>query len=94
MQHIHAQRLCAGSLATPTEERTRMHEVEILKQLLAREDREVWTCAQLERAVGDDPLDLSDALRNLNAAGVIHLSEDSVTVSRTASWTIHLASIL
>jgi predicted transcriptional regulator len=95
MQYLHAQRLCGGSLATPsTEQRTRMREIEIIKRLLARRDRDPWSRAQLERVVGGDPLDLSDALRNLNAAGVVHLSEDNVTVSRAARWTADLMTDL
>lgn len=85
-------RVCAGSLEESTEQRTRMNEAEVLRRLLACRDRESPTRAALERMIGGDPLDLSDALRNLNAAGVIHLSEDGVSVTRTASWTANVLS--
>jgi hypothetical protein len=91
---VNAQPLCRGSLATlSTETRTRTREAESLKQLLAREDREPWTRAQLERVIGGNPLDLSDALHNLSATGVIHLSEEHVSVSRAASRTARLITM-
>jgi hypothetical protein len=70
-----------------------MREAESLKQLLAREDHEPWSRAQLERVIGGNPLDLSDALHNLSATGVIHLSEEQVTPSRVASRTARLIAM-
>jgi hypothetical protein len=67
-----------------TRVRTGMCEVGVVKQLLARDDREVWTRAVLECAVAGNPLDVSDALSNLAVAGVIHLSEERVELARTA----------
>ncbi len=94
MEHINTQPLCRGSFAThSTKARTKMHEAESLKWLLACEDRGPWTRAQLERVVGGNALDLSDALHNLSAAGVIHLSEEQVSVSRAASRTAQLISM-
>jgi hypothetical protein len=67
-----------------TRVRTGMCEVGVVKRLLARDDCEPWPRAALECAVAGNPLDVSDALSNLAAAGVIHLSEERVALSRTA----------
>lgn len=76
------ERWCGGLLAVPsTEVRTGLCEVEAVKRLLVREGRDPWTRVQLERAIGGNPLDLSDALHNLAVAGVIRLSEESVTLT-------------
>lgn len=79
------QRGCYGSHAVlSTQARTKMCEVGVLRCLVAPDGREPWTRAGLECGVGGDPLDLSDALHNLRTAGVIHLSEERVILSRTA----------
>jgi hypothetical protein len=61
-----------------------MCEAGLLRFLIARDGRELWTRAGLECGVGGDPLDLSDALHNLQAAGVIQLGEEQVALSCTA----------
>jgi hypothetical protein len=71
--------------ALSTHARTVMCEVEVVRRLLlARDVRHTWTRAGLERAIGGNPLDLSDALSNLADVGVIALSEEPVMLSRTA----------
>jgi hypothetical protein len=67
-----------------TRARTGLCEVEVVKRLLAIDDREGWTRAALECSVAGSPLDVSDALSNLAAMRVIHLSEERVALSRTA----------
>jgi hypothetical protein len=59
-------------------------EVEVVKRLLAREGRDRWTRVQLESSIGGNPRDLSDALYNLAAVGVICVSEESVTLTSAA----------
>jgi len=71
-------------VAPSTEARTATCEVEVVKRLLARESREPWTRVQLERAIRSNPLDLSDALHNLAAVGLIRLSEARVTLTPDA----------
>ncbi len=67
-----------------TRARTEMCEVEVVKRLLTRDDCGAWTRAALECSVAGNPLDVSDALSNLAAASVIHLTEERVVLSRTA----------
>lgn len=93
MSSRYAECRCGGSVAAPstTEARIAMCEVEVLERLLAREGQVPWTRVSLECAIGGNALDLSDALYNLAAAGVIYLSEESVTLSRTArNWMLRL----
>ena len=83
MSSTYAKSRYSDSLAVlPTEARTRTCEMDVVKRLLAREGRDPWTRVQLECATGGNALDLSDALSNLAAAGVIRLSEEIVTFSR------------
>lgn len=71
--------------ALSTHTRTAMCEVEVVRRLLhACDDRCPWARAALECAIGGNPLDVSDALSNLADVGVIRLSEEYVTLSRTA----------
>jgi hypothetical protein len=77
-----SERWCGASLAVPsTEARTGMCEVEVVKRLLDHGNRDPLTRVQLERMIGGNPLDPSDALHNLAAVGVICLSEESVTLA-------------
>jgi transcriptional regulator with XRE-family HTH domain len=88
-------RACVGSLARGGEEHTRLLEARVFATLRAREHRDPYARAQLERRLaGANPLDLSDALRNLAEAGVINLGEERVTLSRAAIWTMRLATMV
>jgi hypothetical protein len=76
-----------------TRARTVMCEVEIVMRLLAWDDREPWSRAALECALGSYPLDLSDALSNLAVSGVICLSEERVSLSCAArNLMLHLGA--
>jgi hypothetical protein len=67
-------------------ERITLAEVAVLKRLLSNE-HDPWTRAELERDIAGNMLDVSDALTNLDRAGLINLTEQLVTVSRTARHT-------
>jgi hypothetical protein len=75
-------------------QRVTLDEVTILRRLLVVDQRGLWTRAELEHAVPGDPLDVSDALTNLYGVGVIHLTEDLVTLSRAARRTADLTVLL
>jgi len=83
-----------GPFAAPgsTQQRIRTHEVDVLEVLLFSDDCSPWSRARLERVIGGNPLDLSDALHNLAVAGLIHLSENSVTLSRVTRVTMQSVS--
>jgi hypothetical protein len=62
----------------------RMAEVGIMMRLLHTRHNDVWTRAELERHVGGNMLDFSDALLELQRSGLVHLEGELVTVSRAA----------
>lgn len=75
-----------------TRARIGMCEVRALALLCARGAGEAWPRAALECALAGNPLDVSDALSNLAADGVICLSEQCVMLSRTALMVVHGAT--
>jgi hypothetical protein len=85
---------CKGLLYKPTEdERIVLAEVAVMTRLLKADQCEPWTRAELERSIGGDMLDISDALVKLNGAGLINLTEQFVTVSRAARRSAELAEM-
>lgn len=70
-----------------------LSEVAVMTRLLNKKHHDPWTRPELERDIGGDMLDLSDALVNLDRAGLINLTEQLVTVSRAARRTAELAEL-
>jgi len=62
-----------------------------MERLLDSERHDFWTRADLERDIGGNILDVSDALATLQRTGLIHLTEQLVTVTRTARHATELA---
>jgi hypothetical protein len=86
---------CPGVIATsPSQaEQIRLAEGAIMQRLLVRDQPDPWTRGELERAIPADLFDISEALVNLHGAGVIHLAEQLVTVSRAARRTADLVAM-
>jgi hypothetical protein len=68
----------------PVSDEIRMAEVGIMVRLLHTKHNDVWTRAELERHIGGNMLDFSDALLELHRSGLVHLEGELVTVSRAA----------
>jgi hypothetical protein len=77
---------CHSLFYKPTqEERIMLSEVAVMTRLLNKKHHDPWTRPELERDIGGDMLDLSDAL--------VNLTEQLVTVSRAARRTAELAEL-
>lgn len=83
--YIERHRRAPFSRRHSTEQRISRCEVDVLAFLLDQERPP--TRVQLEHEIDGDPLDLSNALDNLAAAGLLDLSERSVTLTRRARLT-------
>jgi hypothetical protein len=86
---------CAGVIATrPSRaEQIELAEAAIMQRLLVRDQPDPWTRGELEHAIPVDVFDISEALVNLHGAGVIHLAEQFVTVSRAARRVADLVAL-
>jgi len=86
---------CAGATARrPSRaEQIIWAEAAIMQRLLVRDQPDPWTRAELEHAIPIDLFVISEALVNLHGAGVIHLTEQFVTVSRAARRTADIVAL-
>ncbi len=86
---------CAGAIITKPSraEQIELAEAAIMQRLLVRDQPDPWMRGELEHAIPIDLFDISEALVNLHGAGVIHLAEQLVTVSRAARRTADLVAL-